>query len=74
MGRYSKYGKLYAKYGYVDRYEYFDRLSQLFNVPIMKIILKAEKLGIKEDFQGLVDWVYEESQNAIRQESNKEIK
>lgn len=75
MTRHDKdYYSIYPQYGYKDRYNYFENLSEIFGVPIMKIILKAEKIGAEEDFTGLVDWVYKESQNVIRQKSNKENK
>lgn len=48
---------IYKQMGYKDRYEYFTTLSKTFNIPIMKIILKAEQLGMEEDFNELLDWV-----------------
>lgn len=56
---------------FVDRYDYFTSLSEAYNVPVMKIILQAEQLGIEQDFTGLVEWVSQEALDVIRQENNK---
>ena len=55
---------VYQAIGFEDRYHYFETLSLKFSVPIMKIILKAEELGIEQDFDELLDWV-KETGNAI---------
>ena len=49
--------RIYKELGFQDRYHYFNVLSKKFNIPIMKIMLKAEELGIEADFDELLDWV-----------------
>lgn len=51
---------IYVELGYEDRYHYFETLAETFLVPTMKIILKAEELGIEQDFEGLLDWLLEQ--------------
>ena len=48
---------IYKELGFQDRYDYFNVLSKKFNIPIMKIILKAEELGIEADFDELLEWI-----------------
>lgn len=52
---------IYNRLGYEDRYEYFTTLADAFGLEVMKVILAAEKLGPKEDFNELLCWVREES-------------
>lgn len=51
---------IYRELGFQDRYHYFETLSTKFNVPIMKIIFKAEELGIECDFTELLEWLKKE--------------
>lgn len=48
---------IYTCLGYEDRYDYFSDLAKTFDIPIMKIILKAEQLGPEQDFDELLDWI-----------------
>lgn len=61
---------IYEKLGFQDRYAYFEALSRRFNIPTMEIILKAEQLGIEQDFEELLNWLLR-VENAIRQSENK---
>lgn len=56
---------IYEQLGYKDRYDYFTTLSTTFDIPVMKIILKAEQLGMEEDFNELLDWVGKINGNVI---------
>ena len=57
---------IHHELGFLDRYHYFETLSVQFSVPIMKIILKAEELGIEQDFDELLYWVMDLA-NAFQQ-------
>lgn len=56
---------IYEQLGYKDRYDYFITLSKTFDIPVMKIILKAEQLGMEEDFNELLDWVGKINGNVV---------
>ena len=56
---------IYNQLGYEDRYEYFTALEERFKVPVMTILLKAEKLGPEKDFTELIDWVVKVSKDVI---------
>lgn len=61
----SRYN-IYTELGYADRYDYFTTLSKTFDIPVMEIILKAEQLGMEQDFNELLDWVGKINGNVIR--------
>lgn len=52
---------VYEELGFGIRYDYFTHLSQLYGIPVMEIIFKAEQLGVDRDFTALMDWVCKES-------------
>lgn len=67
---------IYTELGYINRYAYFEQLSEKFNVPTIKILYKAEELGIDQDFDKLLDWVLQESKKCclIKKKFKNKIK
>jgi hypothetical protein len=66
---YIKNNNRYTDKGYKNRIDYFNSLSERFNIDINSIFALGDMLGIDEDFDGLVssldDYQYLTNGNAL---------